>query len=297
MSSAKTLRPLLSQNEQLLLVPGVHDALSARLASKSGARALFMSGYGVAASMGYPDLGLLTMDEMLGVVRRISEAVNIPLIADADTGYGNALNVFRTVREYEKAGAAAIQLEDQTWPKRCGYMSGKAVIGTADMVEKITAAVDARRDSNTVLVIRTDAVGCTGFEPAMERVGAYVQAGADAIFVAAPEDREQLAQTPARAGKPCVINMALPPKGVTLEDIKRFGFALAIFPLASLLPFIDGCTWAYKELLNNKRFQTPLDYFGSFREMNLLLGSGVYWELEEKAKASISDRGGNHAQQ
>lgn len=176
MERAGRLRGLLG-TEKVLPVPGVYDALTAKVAQHSGFKAVYMTGYGTAASYGYPDFGILTMTEMLDNLRRLSDAIDIPIIVDADTGYGNQVNVYRTVREYERAGAAAIQLEDQTWPKRCGHMEGKQVIEAEEMVGKVKAAADARTNPDTVLVIRTDAIATLGFEEAVMRGLLYAEAG------------------------------------------------------------------------------------------------------------------------
>ncbi|MEJ2718329.1 MAG: isocitrate lyase/PEP mutase family protein, partial [Deltaproteobacteria bacterium] len=195
MNKAGTLRTLLSR-DRILPAPGVYNALTAKVAQYCQFECAYMTGYGTAASFGYPDIGLLTMTEMLDNLRRINDAIEIPLLVDADTGYGNEINVYRTVREYERAGAAAIQLEDQTWPKRCGHMEGKHVIEAEDMVRKIRAAVDARVNPDTVLIIRTDALATHGFEAAVSRGNLYVEAGADILFIEAPTSIEQMREIP-----------------------------------------------------------------------------------------------------
>ncbi len=170
-----------------LVAPGAYDALSARLVEQAGFDAVYMTGFGTTASLiGRPDVGLLSGAEMVDNARRIATAVDVPVIADADTGYGNALNVVRTVQLYEQAGVAGIQLEDQVMPKKCGHMSGKALIGTDEMVGKVRAAAAARRDPDLVLIARTDAVAVSGVDDALERARAYADAGADLLFVEAP---------------------------------------------------------------------------------------------------------------
>ena len=167
----------------LVVAPFVYDGLQARIASKSGFSAVYMTGFGTAASHGMPDLGLLTMSEMVANARRISRAAEIPVICDADTGYGNPLNVIRTIEEFEDAGAAAIHIEDQIWPKRCGFLEGKQVIPLKEMVQKVRAACDGRRDPNFVIIARTDALQPEGWDGAEERARSYSEAGADLIFV------------------------------------------------------------------------------------------------------------------
>src|SRR3954471_4617309 len=196
MSRAATLRARLAQ-PNILVAPGAADALTARIVEEAGFEAVYLTGAGLAnAAFGLPDLGLTTLTEVVPQVHRIADAVQVPLIVDADTGYGGALNVVRTVRELERAGAAAIQLEDQVNPKRCGLFEGKEVVPTAEMVQKIAAAVYARQDPDLVIVARTDARAVEGFDAAIERSRAYAAAGADVIFFEAPLTLEELRQVP-----------------------------------------------------------------------------------------------------
>ncbi|MGA8059020.1 MAG: isocitrate lyase/PEP mutase family protein, partial [Candidatus Binataceae bacterium] len=176
------LRKLLNGPE-MVVAPFVYDCLQARLAQREGFKAIYMTGFGTAAARGFPDLGLLTMGEMVENVRALARSVDIPLICDADTGYGEAINVQRTVREYEDAGAAALHIEDQVWPKRCGFLEGKQVIPLENMEAKLRAALDARRDPNLVIIARTDALAPLGWEEVTRRARAYRAAGADLIFV------------------------------------------------------------------------------------------------------------------
>jgi 2-methylisocitrate lyase-like PEP mutase family enzyme len=239
-----------------------------------------MTGYGTSAVWGYPDIGLLTMSEMVDNVRRISDAVDIPLIADADTGYGNPVNVYRTVKEYAKAGAAGIQLEDQTWPKRCGHMEGKSVLSAAEMVSKIKAAVDARADSGLQLVIRTDAIATHGFEEAIHRGHLYAEAGADIIFIEAP-DRTQMKKIPQLFPKPCMLNIPFPNREISLRDVREMGYRIALFPLITLIGTITGCLKICKELLEEGRYdqvEIPFD----LKKLHEFLGLGFYRELEQK---------------
>src|ERR1700731_3760657 len=176
------LRELLSGSE-MVVAPFVYDCLQARIAERTGFDAVYMTGFGTAAARGFPDLGLLTMSEMAQNVRAIAHAVQVPVICDADTGYGNPLNVWRTVREYEDAGAAALHIEDQVFPKRCGFLAGKQVIAMEEMVPKVRAACDARRDRNLIIIARTDALAVNGWDDVVRRARAYSEAGADLIFV------------------------------------------------------------------------------------------------------------------
>ena len=253
------LRTLLARAEPLL-VPGAYDALSARLVEQAGFDAVYMTGFGATASLlGMPDVGLLSGDEMVDNAGRMARAVDVPLISDADTGYGNAINVARTVQQFERAGVAAVHLEDQVSPKRCGHMSGKSVVPVDEMVEKVRAAVAARSDPDFVLIARTDARAVEGLDGALERARAYLDAGADALFVEAPESEAEVAEV-ARAfpGTPLLFNWV--ERGRTpmlpLERIAELGFALVIFPVATLFSATTGMQRYLAEL---RRAGTPLE--------------------------------------
>ena len=252
------LRELLAQPD-LLVAPGAYDALSARLIAQAGFPAVYMTGFGTAASvLGQPDVGLLTMSEMVSRAAALAAVIGErPLIADADTGYGNPINVRRTVHEYERAGVAAIHIEDQVWPKKCGHMEGKQVIPLDEMVQKIRAAVDARRDPDFVVIARTDANAVYGLEDALRRGQAYREAGADVIFIEAPRSLEELraiAQT--FPDVPLLYNWAESGKTplLSLEEIHALGFKLVIFP-ASLLFAATHTLLSLLEVL--KQGQTP----------------------------------------
>src|SRR5438105_5785633 len=232
------LRELLA-GPDMLVVPGAYDALSARLIAQAGFPAVYMTGFGTAASvLGQPDVGLLTMSEMVSRAAAIAGVVGgLPLIADADTGYGNPINVRRTVREYERSGVAALHIEDQVWPKKCGYMEGKRVISVDDMVQKIHAAVDARQDPDFVIIARTDANTVYGLEDALRRGRVYREAGADVIFIEAPRSIEELhAIAQAFPDVPLLYNWAESGKTplLPLEEIHALGFKLVIFPVSML---------------------------------------------------------------
>lgn len=232
------LRELLSQPEPLL-APGVYDGLTARLVEQAGFEAAYMSGFGTAASLlGRPDIGLLTQTEMTDNARRIVQAVDVPLIADADTGYGNALNVVRTVRDYEQAGVAALQLEDQVSPKRCGHMSGKAVIEAEEAVAKIRAAVAARTDPDLVIIARTDAAAVHGLDAAIDRAKRFADAGADVLFVEAPRTRADIETVAEQlADHTLLFNWVEGGRseGVEVRFLAELGYRLVIFPVSTLL--------------------------------------------------------------
>lgn len=228
-----------------VVAPGSYDALSARLVEQAGFDVVYMSGFGSAASLiGRPDVGLLSGSEMIDNARRIVAAVDVPVIADADTGYGNAINVLRTVQDYEQAGVAGIQLEDQVMPKKCGHISGKAVVGVDEMAGKIRAAVAARRDPDFVLIARTDAAAVEGVDAAVDRARAYADAGADVLFVEAPTSEDDIARVAGqlRDVAPLVFNWAeggrTPP--LSLPRIAELGYSLVLFPVGTLLAATAG---------------------------------------------------------
>ena len=241
--AASRLRALLNRPEPLV-VPGAYDALSARLVEHAGFDAVYMTSFGATASLlGLPDVGLLSLPDMADNAGRMARAVDIPLISDADTGYGNAINVARTVQQFERSGVAAIHLEDQVSPKRCGHMSGKQVVPVEEMVEKVRAAVAARRDPDFVLIARTDARAVEGLDAALERARAYRDAGADVLFVEAPESEAEISEVAkAFPGTPLLFNWV--ERGRTpmlpLERIAELGFAMVIFPVASLFSATIG---------------------------------------------------------
>jgi 2-methylisocitrate lyase-like PEP mutase family enzyme len=220
---------------RILLAPGVYDAFTALIAERAGFEALYLSGASVAyARLGRPDVGLVTQTELEETLSRIAERVQAPVLVDADTGFGNAINVQRTVRRLERAGAAAIQLEDQTSPKRCGHLDGKAVVSTGEMVGKVKAAVDARAKRGTLIIARTDAAAVEGVPKALERAEAYLAAGADVLFIEALRSREDMAAATRHfAGRaPLLANMVEGGKTPVLPagELEKLGFAIAIFP-------------------------------------------------------------------
>lgn len=229
---SKQLRERVTMRRGPLLLPGVGNALTARILEEAGFEAVYVSGAGVTNTyLGAPDVGLLSLPEIAAHVAAIRDAVEVPLVVDADTGFGNALNVQRTVRELERAGANAIQIEDQTSPKRCGHFAGKSVVDTSEMVGKIHAAVDARLDDDLILIARTDARAELGMDEACDRASAYLLAGADAVFVEAPRDTDELALIPKRVPGIHVANMV--EGGLTpilpLNQLGEYGFAIVLY--------------------------------------------------------------------
>ncbi len=240
---AARLRAMLD-GPSMVLAPFVYDALQAKVAAQLGFAAVYMTGFGTAAARGYPDLGLLTMSEMADNVRAIARAVEAPLICDADTGYGNPVNVWRTVREYEDAGAAALHIEDQVWPKRCGFLAGKQVIALEEMVPKVRAACEARRDPSLVIIARSDALAVNGWGDTERRCRAYREAGADLIFVDGIRTREDLENYARRLGDlPLLYNGQLMP----VAELAPYGFKLTIYS-GTLLAYYQAIRDTLSEL-------------------------------------------------
>jgi 2-methylisocitrate lyase-like PEP mutase family enzyme len=229
-----SLRQRLAQ-KPILLAPGVYDALTASLATDAGAETIYLSGAAIAYTrLGRPDIGLVSLTEVTDTITLIRDRVATPLVVDADNGYGNALNVQRTVRLFERAGASALQIEDQSYPKRCGHLADKQLISAAEMAGKIKAAVDARADRETLIIARTDAIAVEGFQEAIDRAGLYAEAGADVLFVEAPGSETELSSIVAALGDrlPLMANMVEGGKTPILsaEQLETLGFSLVIFP-------------------------------------------------------------------
>ena len=268
-----------------LAFPGVYDALSAKLARQAGFPLAFISGYSVAATaIGEPDLGLLTQTEMIERARRVCGSVDIPIIVDADTGYGNPLNVYRTIKELVAAGAAGCFLEDQVWPKKCGHMRGKRVVEREEYIQKIRAAVEARGTADFFIVARTDALAPVGIDEAIARVTAAREAGADASFVEAPPSLELLAQVGRRAPKPMVANMLEGGKTPVLaqSQLAEMGFQLILYPLTALF----AAAWAigsfYRKLRAEGTTLGEEQRLMPFSEFNALIGVDEKYALAER---------------
>ena len=283
MSTGKVLKELI-KNEGYVVTAGAYDAWSAKLIELSGFPCIIMSGYGVSAStLGKPDIGLMTLHEMANQVRNIAQAVNIPVIADGDNGYGGLLNVIRTVELYEQAGAAAILLEDQVTPKRCGHMDGKEVIPKDEMVSKIKAAKRARKDPDFMIIGRTDARGVNGFADALDRAIAYEKAGADIIFVEAPQSVEEMKEIHKYIKAPTLANMVEKGKTPLLSggDLAQIGFKIIIYPVSSLY----CATKAVLDMLNTiKEKDTTkfdLDKMIPFDTFNEMISLDEYRRLEK----------------
>lgn len=286
-NNGKLLREILAGPE-ILVMPGVYDALSAKIAERVGFRGIIMGGYAVAASrLGEPDVGYLSMTEMAEALHGISRAVDIPVIADGDTGYGNALSAQRTMREYELAGAAGILLEDQLWPKRCGHMAGKQVIEASEHAKKIRAAADAKLNPDTLLIARTDARAVLGLEAALERGKLYLDSGADALFVEAPQnigELEIIAKT-----FPDTILLANMVEGgrtpnVTAKELQQMGFKLLAYPCFLTYTITKALTEVMTSLKENGTTNQCLDKMMKFTDFNKFIGLEDYNELDKKYK-------------
>jgi 2-methylisocitrate lyase-like PEP mutase family enzyme len=279
------LKSLLA-GDRCIVAPGVADALAARMVAMEGFDACYMTGFGTSLTrLGMPDIGLLTMSEMVDNAARIVDACGIPLVADADTGYGNPLNVRRTIHEYERAGVAGLHLEDQAWPKRCGHLAGKRVIPIAEMEAKLKAAVDSRRDGDFVVMARTDAIAVEGFQAALERAERYRAAGADVLFVEAPTSLAQLETIGQRfKGVPLLYNMAASGKTPDLDNaaMARLGFRIAIFPNWLILAAIPAMRRMLRELKTKGSVAQIRDTVATFKEFTDIAGLAQVQELEDR---------------
>jgi methylisocitrate lyase len=287
MSAAKKLRELLARPE-IIVIPGVYDCLGAKLAEQAGFTVVATSGFGIAAStLGVPDYGLITATEMLSSVGRIAQAINIPLIADLDTGYGNALNVIRTIKDAVQLGLAGVLLEDQEWPKKCGHFEGKRVIPLAEHAGKIRAAVAARGESDLVIIARTDARAPLGLEEAIARGQAYIAAGADVLFVEAPQSVAELkAIANAFPDVPLVANIVEGGKTpeVATAQLQQLGFKIVFFPLTSLLAVTQSMSACFRHL---KEQGTTANFpnLVNFQDFQQLIGVPQYLQLEQQFAA------------
>ncbi len=289
-SAARRLRALLNR-PGIIQAPGAYDALSAKIVAAAGFEVVYMTGYGASAGLlAQPDVGLLTLTEMVDNARRIVQAAGVPVIADADTGYGNPLNVMRTVRAYEDAGVAGLHLEDQVAPKKCGHMEGKQVISAAEMMEKVRAAIQARRDSDFVIIARTDARAPLGLEEAIRRGRLYVEAGADVAFIEAPESREEVTavahafrNTPTRT-VPLLYNWAEGGKTpyLPLREIEALGYKLVLFPVSALYSAARAMRDTMADIQRDGTPHHALTRMVGFAEFNDFLGMPAIRRLEEE---------------
>lgn len=276
------------QQRRALLVPGAFNALSARVVADAGFQALYITGAGVTnMSLGLPDLGFVGLNEIAEHTSRIRDAVDLPLIVDADTGFGNALNVRHTVRTLERAGADAIQLEDQVSPKKCGHFSGKNVISTSEMVGKLHAAVDAREDPNFQIVARTDACAVHGFDAAIERAHRFAEAGADVLFIEAVETFEEIRRLPSLFETPQLINIVVGGKTPTLPqgEFAELGFGIVLYANAALQGAVLGMQKALSVLRNDGKIDEDPTLLVPFNERQRLVDKPLYDRLDKQYAA------------
>ena len=277
----------LVERKQGLVVPGAYDCVSARLVERAGFQAVYMTGYGTSASrLGLPDLGFAGLAEMADHARNMASAVSIPLIADADTGYGNALNVRRTVRMYETAGVAALHLEDQMLPKRCGHLAGKQVVPLEEFAQKIRAAVEARTDPDLLVIARTDAVGVTGFDDALRRGEAAVQAGADILFVEAPTSEQQIETVAKTFDTPLLFNYA--PGGrsplLPFKRLRELEYAIILLPVDTLFVAVKAIQGFLAGVREKDDVLAFTDRYIPFAEFNELIGVTEQMAMGERYK-------------
>src|SRR5947208_1828723 len=283
MNGRKALRQLIAR-AGYTMVPGAHDTLTARLVEQAGFEAVYLTGGGFSRASGYPDLGLLTMSENAHFIGQTVEAVTIPVIADADTGYGNAINVIRTVREYEKTGVAGFHIEDQVSPKKCGHYEGKEMISMAEMVGKIRAAVDTRQDPDLIIIARSDARAIEGLQASIDRVNVYLEAGADVGFVEAPQNVEELRIVGREVGGPALVNVFEGGKTpmVPANQLEEMGFRLGIYPSQTHRAAIRAAQKvlaALKEDGDTSRIEGDL---ATFQEREDAVGTARWRALEEE---------------
>ena len=292
MSHSARLKKAVAER-RALLVPGVMNALAARIADDIGFEALYVTGAGVTnAYLGLPDVALLSLTQLAEHVAAIRNVTDKPLIVDGDTGFGNAVNVWHTIRTLERAGASAVQLEDQVSPKRCGHFEGKDVIAADEMVQKVRAAVDARHDPNLQIVARTDAYATLGLEAALERAERYIEAGADMTFVEAPKKREEIAAIAQRLAAPQLVNMVIGGKTPPMDyaDLQQAGVAIVLYANAALQGAMLGMRNALQHLHENKLIAEQDGIVAGFAERQRLVGKDAIDALEAKYAGTKTTR-------
>lgn len=300
MSSPRRLRDLIARSGPPLMLPGAPNALTARVVEEAGYEAVYVSGAGVTNTfLGAPDLGLLTLNELADHVRAIADAVALPAIVDADTGFGNAINVQRTVRVLERAGAAGLQLEDQVSPKKCGHFSGKDVISADEMVGKVRAAVDARIDDDFAIVARTDALATEGLEQAVDRIGRYRDAGADILFVEAPRSAEQMRHVVRSVPGVHMANMVeggLTPL-TSREELGEIGYAVALYANAAMRGAVAGMREVLEHLAEHGDTTRASELMISWQDRQSLVRKPDYDELERRYAAEANTPGADGSEQ
>ena len=281
MRASTRLRELLRAGD-VVVAPGVYDGLSAKLVARAGFPAAYATGGGIARSMGYPDLGLLSVSEIVDRLANIVEHAGVPVIADADTGYGNALNARRAVREFERAGVAALHLEDQTFPKRCGHYDDKSVVSTIEMSQKLRAARDAMTDPDLILIARTDALAIEGLDAAIERAHAYAEAGADVIFIEAPVSLAQIEAIAQRVPQPKLINMFQGGKTplVPVDRLRQLGYQIVIIPSDLQRAAIHAMEETLAAIRRDGSSAAVVDRMASFEDREGVVDTAAYLDLD-----------------
>lgn len=280
-----SLKERLEKKDEIIVLPGVYDALSARIAQNVGFNAAFQTGYGTSATLlGMPDFGFLNAGETIDNARRIINSVDIPILVDIDTGYGSPLNVWKTVTDIEKLGAGGIFLEDQVWPKRCGHMKGKSVISKEDYVQKLKAAIDARKSKDFIIVARTDSLAQYGIDEAIERGKQFQKIGADVIFIEAPKTLEEMKKITGEIDAPLLANMI--EEGVTpnlpAKDLEKLGFRMVVFPLSALYSSTYAIKNVFLSLHNTGMTKNLKKKMITFKEFNDFVNLPKYNQLEKK---------------
>ena len=287
MTARQTFKQLLKRNK-LLVAPGCFDGLSARLVQEAGFEAAYLSGGAVARSMGIPDIGLVTMSESIDRAVQVVSAINIPVIADADTGYGNAVNLVRSVREFERAGVAAIHIEDQITPKRCGHLDGKEVISLSEMAKKLEAALATRSDADFCIIARTDARSVNGFDDAVKRANAFAKLGVDAIFFEAPQSEEELAEIPQRVPNiPLLVNVFKGGKTpmLPMERLEKMGYRIAIYPSETQRAAIHAMRTALSTLKREGTTESIDASLTTFKDRDKVVGLDDWNKIEREFMA------------
>jgi methylisocitrate lyase len=286
MEKAKLIRRYLTEKGQLIM-PGVYDALSAKIAARANFEVIFITGYSLSATLlGEPDFGLLTQTEVVSAAQRICSVIDVPVIVDADTGYGNAVNVIRTVQDLLRAGAAGMFIEDQVWPKRCGHMRGKQVIALEEQLKKLHAAIEAKKDSDFYIVARTDARQPLGLREAIERGVAFKRAGVDAVFIEALQSKDEMREISRNVPGPLVANMI--ERGDTPlmgpQELRDLGFELVVWPLAPVYAVAKSLTEVYSTLRRHGSTMDVLDKLMPFSDFNDIVGLNDKYEIDARYK-------------
>ncbi len=285
----KKLRDLI--NGPGLMLPGAFNAITAKLAERAGFKSIYISGAGLANGQGFPDIGLLSLSEVITLSKYIVDAVTIPCIADADTGFGEVINVTRAVKEFEKIGVAGIHIEDQMLPKRCGHLEGKELISTEAMCEKIKAALLARQDKNFLIIARTDARGVEGFHKALERARAYVSTGADAIFIEALESKDEFKKFAMEVKVPLLANMTEFGKSelLSFDELTSLGYKMVIYPMTAFRVMMQATEETYKELFKKGTQKDFINKMQTRKELYEVLEYDQYAELDKKVAGYKKD--------